>query len=139
MTKHTEHEKQLMNKQYKPKGYNSVSPYLVVPGAQKMIDFLKIVFRAEELRRYDNPDGSIMHAEVMIDDSVIMLGDASPDYPANQLLIHVYVTDVDSVLKKAIAAGTEIDQAPEQKEGDPDRRGSFKDFAGNTWAIGTQQ
>jgi uncharacterized glyoxalase superfamily protein PhnB len=126
-------------KQYMPQGYNAVSPYLVVPGAQKMIDFLKEVFKAKELRRYENPDGSIMHAEVMIDDSVIMMGDASPYYPPNQLLIHVYVSDVDQVFKRAVEAGAEPEQNPQQKEGDPDRRGSFKDFAGNTWAVGTQQ
>lgn len=123
---------------YKPERYNSVSPYLVVPGAQRMIDFLKQVFGATELRRYDHDDGSILHAEVMIDDSVVMLGDASPDFPPNLLLIHVYVEDVDTVFARAIAAGATEDQRPERKEGDPDRRGSFKDFAGNTWAVGTQ-
>jgi PhnB protein len=127
-----------MEKQYKPKAYNSVSPYLIVPGAQKMIDFLKSAFGAREMRSYDNPDGSIMHAEVMVDDSVIMLGDASPQYPANRSLIHVYVADVDSVFDKAIRAGATADQTPKQREGDPDRRGSFKDFAGNTWAVATQ-
>jgi uncharacterized glyoxalase superfamily protein PhnB len=60
-----------MSKEYKPTGYNSVSPYLVVKGAQKLIDLLKQIFNAKELRRYDMPDGTIMHAEVQIDDSVI--------------------------------------------------------------------
>ena len=62
---------------YKPAGYNSLSPYLIVNGAQKMIDLLKQVFGARDLRRYDHPDGTIMHAEVQIDDSVIMIADAS--------------------------------------------------------------
>ena len=128
-----------MGSAFKPNGYNSVSPYLVVGGAQRMIDFLKAVFGARELRRYDNADGTIMHAEVMIDDSVVMMGDASAEFPANQLLIHVYVADVDAVLGRALAAGATIDQQPQQKPGDPDRRGSFKDFAGNIWAVGTQQ
>ena len=123
---------------FKPQGYNSASPYVVVPGARRLIDFLGRVFDARVMRQYDNPDGTIMHAEVMIDDSIVMLGDSSPTYPPNTLLIHVYVSDVDEVFKRALAAGGTEDQAPQQRPGDPDRRGSFKDFAGNTWAIATQ-
>jgi PhnB protein len=128
-----------MSPPFKPGGYNAVSPYLVVGGAQRMIDFLKIVFGATELRRYDNDDGTIMHAEVMIDDSVVMMGDASAEFPANRLLIHVYVADVDAVFARALTAGATVDQEPQQKEGDPDRRGSFRDFAGNVWSVATQQ
>ena len=128
-----------MSPPFKPSGYNAVSPYLVVDGAQRMIDFLKTVFGAKELRRYDNADGTIMHAEVKIDDLVVMMGDASAEFPANKLLIHVYVADVDAVFGKALAAGATADQEPQQKPGDPDPRGSFKDFAGNIWAVGTQQ
>jgi PhnB protein len=128
-----------MSPPFKPGGYNAVSPYLVVGGAQRMIDFLKTVFGARELRRYDNDDGTIMHAEVMIDDSVVMMGDASAAFPANRLLIHVYVADVDAVFAKALAAGATVDQQPQHKPGDPDRRGSFKDFAGNVWSVATQQ
>jgi len=64
-----------MDKQFKPTGYNSVSPYFIVNGGQKFISLIKKIFDAEELRRYDMPDGSIMHAEIQIDDSVIMIGD----------------------------------------------------------------
>ncbi|MGH8103889.1 MAG: VOC family protein [bacterium] len=123
---------------YKPEAYNSVSPYLVVKGAQRMIDFLGKVFGARELRRYDSPDGGILHAEVLVDDSVIMMGDASDDWPANQLLTHVYVPDVDAAYGRALTNGATPVQAPERKPGDPDRRGSFKNFAGNIWAVGTQ-
>jgi len=104
-----------------------------------LIDFLGAVFDGRVVRRYDNPDGTVMHAEVMIDDSIVMLGDSSATYPPNTLLIHVYVSDVDDVFKRALAAGGTEDQAPRQRPGDPDRRGSFKDFAGNTWAIATQR
>jgi PhnB protein len=124
---------------FKPEGYNSVAPYLVVPGAQQMIDFLSRVFDAKVTRRYDNPDGTVMHAEVMIDDSIVMLGDSSSTYPPNTLMIHVYVAAVDDVFKRALAAGATEDQVPQQRPDDPDRRGSFKDFAGNTWAIATQR
>lgn len=127
-----------MNHTYKPKDYNALSPYLIVPGADKMIDLLTEVFGAKELRKYEMPDGTIMHAELMIDDSVIMISDSSDKFPPNQTLIHVYVPDVDSTFKKAINAGCTIDKEPKVEEGDPDKRGSFIDFAGNTWAVGTQ-
>ena len=127
-----------MNKQFKPEAYNSVSPYFVVKGAQKMVDLLKEVFHAKELRRYDGPDGTIMHVEVQVDDSVIMIGDSSDQYPPNQLLIHVYVPNVDEVFKRALDTGCKSVETPKQREGDPDKRGTFTDFAGNTWAIGTQ-
>jgi PhnB protein len=126
-------------KAFKPADYNSVSPYLVVAGAERLIDFLGAVFDARVTRRYDNPDGSIMHAEMMLDDSVLMIGDSSPEYPPNTLLIHVYVRDVDEVFKRALAAGGTELEAPRERPGDPDRRGSFKDFSGNTWAIATQR
>jgi uncharacterized glyoxalase superfamily protein PhnB len=127
-----------MNKTFKPTGYNSVSPYFIVNGAQRLVDLLKNVFNATELRRYDMPDGTIMHAEVQIDDSVIMLGDSSDKYPPIQNVIHVYVPNVDKTFEKAIEAGCEIIERPKQQENDPDRRGTFKDFAGNMWSIGTQ-
>lgn len=127
-----------MKTTYKPDGYNSASPYYIVEGAQKLIDLLKKIFPVEELRRYERPDGTIMHTEIRIDDSVLMLGDSSPQFPPNQLLIHIYVPDVDLTFKKALEAGCATVDAPKQHEGDSDRRGSFKDFAGNVWSIATQ-
>lgn len=123
---------------YKPKGYTSVSPYFVVDGAQKFIEFTKELFGARELRRYEKPDGSILHAEVQIDDSVIMLGDSSEQFPPNQVVIHVYVQNVDEVYEKAISLGCTSFQEPKEREGDPDKRGGFKDLAGNMWSIATQ-
>lgn len=125
-------------KAYKPESYNSVSPYFVVDGAQQFIDFVKNLFGAEELRRYDTDDGKIMHDEVRIDDSVIMVGDATADYPANQHMMHVYVPNVDEVFTKALSLGCRAVEAPKSRDGDPDRRGMFADSAGNMWAIGTQ-
>ena len=128
-----------MDKQFKPTGYNSVSPYFIVNGGQKFINLIKEIFDAEELRRYDMPDGSIMHAEIQIDDSVIMIGDSSEKFPPVQIVIHVYVPNVDETFKKAVDAGCEIVEQPKEREGDPDRRATFKDFAGNIWSVGTQQ
>ena len=128
-----------MNKAFKPPGYNSVSPYFIVNGAQHFINLLREIFNAEELRRYDRPDGTIMHAEIRIDDSVIMVGDSSAEFPAITLVLHVYVANVDEVFDRAIQAGCEIIEKPKESEGDPDRRATFKDFAGNMWSVGTQQ
>ncbi len=127
-----------MDKQFKPIGYNSVSPYFIVNGAQKLIDLLKQIFNVTELRRYDMPDGTIMHIEIQIDDSVIMLGYSSDKFPPVPIVMHVYVSDVDKTFEKAIEAGCEIIESPKQRENDPDRRATFKDFAGNMWSIGTQ-
>ncbi|CAN5756643.1 VOC family protein [soil metagenome] len=123
---------------WKPSSYSSVSPYLVVAGAQKVIDFAKAVFNATELRRFTLADGSIMHAEIRIDDTVIMLGDGGPEFPPFASLIHVYVDDVDRVYGRALEAGATPGEPPQTRQGDPDRRGSVKDPCGNTWAIATQ-
>lgn len=127
-----------MNREFKPTNYNSVSPYFIVNGAQKFIELMKVIFNAKELRRYDMPDGSIMHAEIQIDDSVIMLGDSSDKFPPVSLVMHVYVLNVDETFDKAIRAGCEVVEKPKEREGDPDRRATFKDFAGNMWSVGTQ-
>lgn len=58
---------------YKPKNYNSLSPYLIVDDAEKLVNLLKILFDAEELRRYDREDGSIMDIEIKLDDSILMI------------------------------------------------------------------
>lgn len=128
-----------MSKTFKPNGYNAVSPYFIVKGAQQFIDFLKTIFDAQELRRFDNADGTIMHAEIKIDDSVIMLGDASEKWPPVPVVMHVYVANVDETFQKAVDAGCEVMEKPATREGDPDKRGTFKDFWGNMWSLGTQQ
>lgn len=126
-----------MNQSYKLEGYASVSVYIMAEGAQRVIDFLKATFDAKETRRYDNPDGTIMHAEVQVDDTIVMLSDASERFPAFPVWLHVYVPDVDATYQRALQAGGVSVQEPMQK-GDPDRRGGVKDPAGNTWWIATQ-
>jgi len=127
-----------MSTSFKPAGYNSASPYFIVPKAQRFIDLMTALFNAKELRRFGMPDGSVMHAELMLDDTVIMLGEASEKFPAVPNVMHVYVPDVDAAYAKAISLGCESMEAPKQRDGDPDRRGSFKDYAGNWWSVGTQ-
>ena len=126
-----------MNKTFKPEGYASLSPYLVVDGAQKLIDFLLATFGAKVTRRFDNADGSLMHGEVMIDDTVVMLSDASESYPAFPVWLHVYVPDVAATYAKALAAGGISVQEPVKKD-DPDLRAGVQDPTGNTWWLATQ-
>jgi PhnB protein len=127
-----------MNIPYKPQGYASVSVYIMADGAQKLIEFLKQAFDARQTRRTDLPDGSIMHAEVQIDDTVAMMADAGGEFPAFPVWLHVYVPDVDATYRRALEAGGVSVQEPSQREGEPDRRGGVKDPCGNTWWIATQ-
>ena len=123
---------------YKPNTYNSVSPYLIVNNAREIVVFLKEVFNATELRMFKRPDGSIMHAEVGIDDSVIMMGEAGQDGPASSSHVHVYVPDVDVIYHRAIEWGATSIQAPILKADDPDKRGGVVGPGGNSWWISTQ-
>ena len=79
-----------------------------------------------------------MHAEVQIDDTVVMITDGGSDNPAFPVWLHVYVPDVDAAYQGALDAGGVPVDEPKQREGDPDRRAGVKDPAGNTWWIATQ-
>ena len=122
----------------RPAGYPAVSAYLVATGAQSVIDFAVATFGATPLRRFDAPDGTIMHAEFRIDDSVVMIGEAGSQWPSIPAFVHVYVDDVDAVFRRALEAGAVSVQAPTQRPGDRDKRGGVRDQAGNTWWISTQ-
>lgn len=122
----------------KPEGYSTVSPYLIVEGAEQVIDFIREALGGTELRRYDMPDGSIMHAEVLVDDSVVMIGEAGGDWAPQPASLHVYVDDVDEVYRRALEAGGVSVEEPRRQDGDPDRRGGVRDPGGNTWWIATQ-
>lgn len=124
---------------YKPEGYNSVSPYLMVGDGKRFIDMMSQVFGAKPTRKYLREDGGIMHAEVQLDDSIIMFSEATNEYPVYSLWMHVYVPDAISTYKKAIAYGCRAVQEPVQKDGDPDCRGSFTDPDGINWSVSTQQ
>lgn len=126
-----------MSKSYKPEGYNSVSPYLIVSGADATINFLKRVFDAEEIRRFPDEEGKIRHAEVRIDDTVVMIADSAEGWQPVPSHVHVYVADVDDAYQRALEAGAESVQEPLKKD-DPDKRGGVKDAGGTTWWIGTK-
>ena len=119
-----------------PKDHSTVSAYVMVNQADRLIAFLEQVFGAEVVMRLARDDASVMHASVRIGDSVVMLADAMADYPASPAWLHVYVADVDATYAKAISLGADMVQIPIAK-GDGDKRGGFKDPAGNTWWIAT--
>ena len=122
---------------FKPEHYTSVSPYLVVDNAAGTIEFLETVFGATTLRTYPGEAGRVMHAEVRIDDTVIMLADGTDGWPPLPAHVHVYVADVDATYAKALAAGAESVQEP-VKKADADKRGGVKDAGGTTWWIATK-
>ncbi|MCE7031421.1 VOC family protein [Lysobacter sp. GX 14042] len=122
---------------FKPHGYNSVSPYLLVDGAQATVDFLRAVFDGEPLRVVPGEGGRLRHAEVRIDDSVVMLADAIEGWPAVHAHVHVYVADVDATHARALRAGATSVQAPVQKD-DADKRGGVRDPGGTTWWVSQQ-
>ena len=126
-----------MSKNYKPGDSSTVSPYLIVDGANKTIEFLKEVFGAVEVRRYPDAEGKLRHAEVRIDDSVIMVADGAPGWPPIQAHVHIYVADVDATYRRALDAGAVSVQEPVKKE-DEDKRGGVKDAGGTTWWIATK-
>ena len=126
-----------MSAMYKPDGYSTVSPYLIVERADATITFLRQAFGAEELRRFAGESGRLMHAEVRIEDTVVMLADA-PGGQAIPAHVHLYVQEVDAVYQRALDAGATSVQEPMEKGGDdPDRRGGVQDVGGTTWWIST--
>jgi PhnB protein len=120
----------------RPDGYHSITPYLVVDGAARLIDFLVQAFGAEEHERFAAPGNRIGHAELRIGDSIVMLGDARPAYPAMQAMLYLYVDDVDATYQIALSSGAEAVQPPaDHFYGD--RSGGVKDPCGNVWYIAT--
>lgn len=124
---------------YIREGFHSITPYLHGPREAGLMDFLKHAFGAEELGRYLRPDGSIMHGEVRIGDSVIELADVPADFSGPKAtMMHLYVEDVDAVYQRALQAGAASLYAPSQKPYG-DREGGITDPVGNQWFIGTHQ
>ena len=119
-----------------PDGYHTITPSVCVDGAQKFLDFLKQVFDAKERFRMDGPGGKIMHAELAIGDSVIMVGDTTPEWTAKSNSLYVYVEDVDTTYKRAIQAGaTSVREPANQFYGD--RSAAVADPFHNFWGIAT--
>lgn len=127
-----------------PDGYHAITPYLIVDGAARAIEFYSSAFGAAELMRLDQPDGRIGHAELRIGDSVVMLADEAPargyrgpaaigGTPVSLLL---YVEDVDAVFARAIAAGA-TERRPVENQFYGDRSGTLADPFGHVWTLAT--
>lgn len=126
-----------------PDGYQAVTPYLIVSGAARALDFYQQVFGATELMRMAGPNG-VAHAEIRIGDSVVMLADESPDMGykgpvalgGSPVSLMLYVTDVDATFQRALAAGA-VQQRPVQDQFYGDRSGTLEDPFGHVWTIAT--
>ena len=115
-----------------------MTPYLVVQGVAKLIDFLKQAFDAKEIERMAGPDGSVMHGEVRIGDSVVMMGEAWGESKPIAAALYLYVNDTDVTYRRALQAGaTSLREPADQFYGD--RSGGVKDPAGNQWWIATRK
>jgi len=131
-------------KHFQPDGYHAVTPYLIVNGAAMAIDFYKKVFGATELVRMPGPGGKIMHAEIKIGDSPIMLADENLGMGAKSpqsvggtpVGIVLYVPDADKVFNAAIAAGAKVER-PIVDQFYGDRSGTFADPYGHKWTVST--
>jgi PhnB protein len=118
-----------------PEGYHTVTPFLNVEGAAAALDFYKKAFGAEERVRMPGPDGKIMHSEIKIGDSVVMVSDAMMS-PATKSAIHLYVPDANTTWARATAAGCQV-VMPIADMFWGDRYGVLSDKWGNRWSIAT--
>jgi PhnB protein len=125
-----------MSAKHVPEGYHTVTPYLVVNNVAELIEFLKRTFGAEERELLSKPDGGIMHAEVMIGDSVVMMGEPSDESEVIPALLYLYVDDCDAVYERALEAGaTSLREPEDQFYGD--RSAAVDDAFGNHWWLAT--
>jgi PhnB protein len=131
---------------YIPKGYHSVTPYLVIQGAAQAIEYYKKVFGATETVRMPGPNGTVAHAELKIGNSQIMLADENPSMGqghasaatigASPVSLYVYIKDVDKVFERAVAEGATVLKAV-QDQFYGDRSGFLRDPFGHLWGIAT--
>jgi PhnB protein len=120
-----------------PEGYHSVTTFLTVPGVAKLIDFLQRAFGARLITRMDGPGGRVMHAEIRIGDSIVMLGEPHEPWQPRPCNIYLYVNDCDATYRGAIEAGGKALQAPKD-EFYGDRNSGIEDPSGNYWWIATR-
>jgi PhnB protein len=125
-----------------PAGYEKVTPYLIMRGAAKAIDFYQRAFGATEIMRFNGPGDTIGHAEIRIDKSIIMLADGGDEHADPQKLggtpvsLMLYVPDVDAAFNRAIAAGAKVTR-PVANQFYGDRTGILTDPFGHVWCLAT--
>jgi uncharacterized glyoxalase superfamily protein PhnB len=130
-----------------PEGFRTLTPHLIIQNAGAAIEFYKRAFGAEELLRMNGPDGkSVMHAEIRIGDSAVMIAEEYPQMGCrgpkaiggSPVTLHLYVPDVDAAMKRAAGAGAEITM-PVADMFWGDRYGKLKDPFGHEWSIATHK
>jgi PhnB protein len=127
-----------------PDGYHAVTPYMVVNNCERALEFYKNSFGASEIMRMPGPDGKIMHAEIKIGDSIIMLADEFPErgarspvsFGGSPVSLMLYVKDVDATFNKAVGAGSTVQQ-PVKDQFYGDRSGTIVDPFGHVWTLST--
>ncbi|MEU3062953.1 VOC family protein [Streptomyces subrutilus] len=120
-----------------PQGYATVTPWIISRDTPRLIAFLKEAFGAQEIACLTGEDGAVAHAEVRIGDSVVMMFDARPDWPATPGFLRLYVEDADTVHRRAVAAGgTSVTEVTHLAFGD--RVGRVRDPLGNLYWIQTR-
>lgn len=127
-----------------PKGYHSVTPYLILKDASDAIAFYKKAFGAKEKIRVAKPNGKIGHAELKIGDTEIMIADECPEmkmrspasFGGSPVIIHLYIKKVDEVIQRAISTGAKLVQ-PAQDMFYGDRSGILEDPFGHIWCVST--
>jgi len=127
-----------------PEGFHTLTPHVIVKGAGEAIEFYKKAFGAEEICRMPGPDGMVMHAEVKIGGSVMMVADEFPSMGVrgpqggSPVTLHLYVEDVDAAFEKAVAAGAQVSM-PVMDMFWGDRYGKLTDPFGHEWSIATHK
>jgi PhnB protein len=121
----------------RPEGHHTITPAFIVPRAAQVITFIEQAFGGKVVDRYDGPSGEVYHAEVIIDGSVVMLGEPSPDQPAMPAALSLYVAtgdDVDATYQRALAAGATAKEPPKNQFYGY-RSACVTDVGGNKWSI----
>jgi len=120
-----------------PEGYYTVTPFVIVKGAAKLLDFVKEAFGAKEMARVPGEDGTIGHAETRIGDSVVMLFDSKEEWPETPAFLRLYVEDCDATYQQALSSGaTSVTRPTNMPWGD--RASRVRDPLGNVWWIMTR-
>jgi len=135
-----------MSVQAIPKGYHTITPFMTVRDAARAIEFYKQAFGAKERGVMKGPEGKIMHAELVIGDSIIMLADEFPEFGSlspqstggSGTGLHIYIEDVDSAFDRAVKAGATVEM-PVADMFWGDRYGKLRDPFGHKWSIGTHK
>lgn len=122
---------------YTPKGYNTVTTHMIVENALDVLTFMKKSFGAEVVEKHMNPDKSLMHAQIMIDDTRLMLCAPCAESSPMPVSFYMYVADCDKAHKKALKLGAVSTTTPDDQFWG-DRAGAVRDMGGNIWWLATR-